>query len=104
MCSSVAVNCALNGAPITQLKVMSFNVWVNGGQSLSNCIEVIRTTSADIVGLQECNATTAQTIATGLGFYVVPATDCSIVSRYPILATQTIGNSRGVTVQLSPGQ
>lgn len=104
MCLVVAVNCSLNAAPITQLKVMSFNVWVNGGQSLSNCIEVIRTTSADIVGLQECNATTAQTIATGLGFYVVPATDCSIVSRYPILATQTIGNSRGVTVQLSPGQ
>jgi hypothetical protein len=95
---------SLNAAPITQLKVMSFNIWVNGGQSLSNCIEAIRTAGADIVGLQECNATTAQTIATRLGFYVVPATDCSIVSRYPIVASQTIGNSRGATVQLSAGQ
>jgi len=55
------------GAAVTQLKVMSFNIWVNGGLSLSNCIEAIRGAGADIVGLQECNAATAQTIATRLG-------------------------------------
>jgi hypothetical protein len=96
---------SLQAAPVTQLKVLSFNIWVQGGLSLSNCIEVIRTTGADIVGLQECNQTTAQTIATALGFYVLPSGDCPIVSRYPILASP-INTTRGVgaTIQLSPGQ
>src|SRR6478752_1839589 len=71
------------GASVGQIKILSFNIWVQGGLSLSNCIEVIRTSGADVVGLQECNSATAQTIATSLGFYVLPATDCSIVSRYP---------------------
>src|SRR5678815_5050369 len=68
ICSGVAPPDTAGAAPVTQLNVMSFNVWVQGGLSLSNCIEVIRTTSADIVGLQECNATTAQTIASRLGY------------------------------------
>src|ERR1051325_6469284 len=75
-----------NAAPVTELKILSFNIWVNGGRSLSNCIEVIRTTGADIVGLQECNAPTAQTIASNLGFHVAADSDASIVSRYRILA------------------
>ena len=83
---------------------MSFNIWVNGGSSLNNCIEAIRRANADIVGLQECNATTAQTIATALGYHVLGANDDSIVSRYPILNSLTIGNSRGVTVEIRPGQ
>src|SRR5262245_31755019 len=87
--------CPSHAASVTQLKVMSFNVWVQGGLSLSNCIEVIRTTGADIVGLQECNQTTAQTIAASLGFYVLPAADCPIVSRYPILSAP-INTTRGV--------
>lgn len=96
---------SLGAAPVTQLKVLSFNIWVQGGLSLSNCIEVIRTTGADVVGLQECNQATAQAIATNLGFYVLPAADCPIVSRYPITASP-INTTRGVgaTIQLSPGQ
>ncbi len=95
----------LRAAPVTQLKVLSFNIWVQGGLSLSNCIEVIRQSGADVVGLQECNQTTVQTIATNLGFYSLPAADCPIVSRYPILsspinATRTVG----ATIQLSPNQ
>lgn len=101
---TLAASCSLQAAPVTQLKVMSFNIWVNGGQSLNKSIEAISTSGADLVGLQECNTATAQTIATSLGFHVLPAGDCSIVSRYPILSSQTIGNSRGVTIQLSPGQ
>lgn len=95
----------LQAAPVTQLKVLSFNIWVQGGLSLSNCIEVIRTSGADIVGLQECNQSTAQVIATNLGFYVLPAADCPIVSRYPILASP-LNTTRGVgaIIQLSPGQ
>ena len=81
-----------SATPVTQIKVMSFNIWVSGGDSLSQCIDAINTSGADLVGLQECNAATAQTIATSLGFYVLPAGDCSIVSRYPILSSQVIGN------------
>lgn len=95
----------VHAAPVTQLKVLSFNIWVQGGLSLSNCIEVIRTSGADLVGLQECNQSTAQIIATNLGFYVLPAADCPIVSRYPILASP-INTTRGVgaIIQLSPAQ
>ncbi len=92
------------GAAVTQLKVMSFNIWVNGGLSLSNCIEVIRSSGADIVGLQECNAATAQTIATRLGFHVQPDGDNSIVSRYPILANIPTTGGRGATILLGAGQ
>src|SRR5512145_2225299 len=91
------------GAAVTNITVMSFNIWVNGGSSLNNCIEVIRRANADIVGLQECNAATAQTIATALGYSVLGANDDSIVSRYRILNSLTIGNSRGITVEVSPG-
>ena len=41
---------SLRAAPVTQLKVLSFNIWVQGGLSLSNCIEVIRASDADLVG------------------------------------------------------
>jgi endonuclease/exonuclease/phosphatase family metal-dependent hydrolase len=91
-------------AGVTNLNVMSFNIWVNGGSSLTRCIEVIRRANADLVGLQECSATTAQTIATQLGYHVLGANDDSIVSRYPIVNSLVIGNSRGVTVEISPGQ
>lgn len=90
--------------PVTQLKIMSFNIWVQGGLSLSNCIEAIRTTGADIVGLQECNAATAQTIANNLGFFVQPDGDSSIVSRFPMVSSIPTSGGRGVTIQLSPGQ
>jgi endonuclease/exonuclease/phosphatase family metal-dependent hydrolase len=91
-------------APVTGLKVMSFNIWMSGSGGLSNCIEGIRTSGADIVGLQECNATTAQTIANALGFHVTPDGDVSIVSRYPIVASITASGGRGVTIELGPGQ
>jgi len=91
-------------APVTQLKVMSFNIWVQGGLSLSNCIEVIRSSGADIVGLQECNATTAQTIATRLGFHVQPDASYAIVSRYPVVGSIPTSGGRGATLQLAPGQ
>jgi len=104
ICSGVVPSDTAGAAPVTQLKVMSFNVWVQGGLSLSNCIEVIRTTGADIVGLQECNATTAQTIASRLGYFVQPDGDSSIVSRYPILASIPSSGGRGATIELGPGQ
>ena len=93
-----------NAGPVTELKILSFNIWVNGGRSLSNCIEVIRTAGADIIGLQECDAPTAQTIASNLGFYAATDSDASIVSRFRILANIPASGGRGVTVGLAPGQ
>jgi endonuclease/exonuclease/phosphatase family metal-dependent hydrolase len=93
-----------NAAPVIELKILSFNIWVNGGRSLSNCIEVIRTTGADIVGLQECNAPTAQTIASNLGFYAATDSDASIVSRFRILTNIAASGGRGVIIELAPGR
>ena len=89
---------------ITNLRVMSFNIWVNGGTSLPRCIDAIRTSGADIVGLQECNATTARIIATNLGFYYLGVNDVSIVSRFPIVNTIPTGGGSAVAIELSPGQ
>jgi endonuclease/exonuclease/phosphatase family metal-dependent hydrolase len=100
----LAFGVSLPAAPVTQLKVLSFNIWVQGGLSLNNCIEAIRTTGADLVGLQECNTSTAQSIANSLGFFVQPDGDASIVSRYPLVASLPTSGGRGVTIQLSPGQ
>ncbi|HKQ38698.1 MAG TPA: endonuclease/exonuclease/phosphatase family protein [Verrucomicrobiae bacterium] len=95
--------CCLAG-PVTNVKVMSFNIWVNGGTSLTRCIDAIRMSGADIVGLQECNAATATTIANNLGFYYLGVSDVSIVSRYPIANTIASGGGSGVAIALSPGQ
>jgi len=91
-------------APVTNLTVMSFNIWRNGGNSLSRTIEAIRQAGADLVGLQECNAQTARTIADALRFYVLPRVDVSIVSRYPILTALPVGGGSGVAVALPDGQ
>jgi hypothetical protein len=91
-------------AGVTDLRVMSFNIWVNGGTSLNRCIQAIRDSGADIVGLQECNASTARNIATNLGFFYLGTTDVSIVSRYPIANTIPTGGGSAVAVELSPGQ
>lgn len=91
-------------AAVTELKVMSFNIWGQGGRSLARCIDAIRDSGADLVGLQECNAATAQSIATSLGWQHFGAAGTSIVSRYPIAAIIPAGGSSGVAVELSPGQ
>jgi endonuclease/exonuclease/phosphatase family metal-dependent hydrolase len=93
-----------SAAAVTNLTVMSFNIWVNGGTSLPKCIEAIRTSGADLVGLQECNAATAQNIGTNLGFYYLGTGDASIVSRYPIANIIPSGGGSGVAVELSPSQ
>lgn len=100
----IALNYSSSAAPVTQLKVLTFNIWMEGGLSLSNCIKIINTSGADLVGLQECNQATAKTIATNLGFYVFPMGNSSIVTRFPIVATYIAGDSCGVTVQLSDNQ
>lgn len=98
-----------SATPVTQLKVMSFNIWVNGQQGLNRCIDVIRTSGADIVGLQECNGPTGKTIADQLGFYwTQDANSNVIVSRYPIvnrIGSTVIGyGGVAATIELSANQ
>ncbi|MET3924024.1 endonuclease/exonuclease/phosphatase family protein [Devosia sp. 2618] len=65
------------------LKVMSFNVWY-GGENVNQAAiaEVIRTSGADIVGLQETDGNLARlAAATGLVYY---DTRRNIISRFPI--------------------
>lgn len=91
-------------AATPELRVMSFNIWGNGGTSLDHCIEAIRQSGADVVGLQECNAETAAKIGAALGFHVQGDSGRSIVSRYPILASLPVTGGRGATIELSPGR
>ena len=36
--------CVVRAAPVTELKVMSFNIWVNGGHGLTQCLAAFHTT------------------------------------------------------------
>ncbi len=89
---------------VSQIKLMSFNIWVSGGRSLSNCIEVIRTSGADIVGLQECQTNTASIIAKALGFHRTSHSGFPIISRYKIVETLQTPGGAGATIELTPGQ
>ena len=101
---ALALSLPLSAAPVTQLKVMSFNIWVSGSGGLTQCVEAIRVSGADIIGLQECDAKTAALVATNLGFHFVSADGCPIYSRYPIISSRPVGYSRVATLELSPGQ
>src|SRR5581483_670159 len=106
----LGVSLCAGAAPVTQLKVMSFNIWLNASQGLSNVVAVIRTNGADIAGLAECNSTTASNLANQLGFYWTQgagAAECAIVSRYPLVRigeTTVPYGGVGAVVELSPGQ
>jgi endonuclease/exonuclease/phosphatase (EEP) superfamily protein YafD len=81
--------------PTKELGVMSFNIWRNGGRSLAGVTDAIRRSGADVIGLQECNRATAETIARDLGFHLVhDERTNAIVSRLP--AERRIGISSDV--------
>jgi endonuclease/exonuclease/phosphatase family metal-dependent hydrolase len=72
--------------PLTKtLSVMSFNVWCNGGESLSRTCEVIRHSNPDVVGLQECSIETARILALKLRMYYAGNKGSQpVLSRWPI--------------------
>src|SRR5687767_257599 len=68
----------------SELKVMSFNIWKSGHRGLDATVEAIQRSGADIIGLQECDATTARTIADRLGANEVhDENHHAIVTRFP---------------------
>lgn len=65
------------------LRVMSFNIWCSGGDSLPRTCDVIRRTAPDLVGLQECSQKTASLIARKCGMYTAGNSQ-AVLSRWPI--------------------
>ena len=84
---------------VNELKVMSYNVL--SSTSISDNVNVIEQSNADVIGLQE-GFLKSESIANALGFYHYsnPGWSEAILSRYPI--TQT--NWWGVQIQLSLNQ
>ncbi|MGH3689333.1 MAG: endonuclease/exonuclease/phosphatase family protein [Microbacterium sp.] len=75
------------------LNVLTFNVW-HGGTQVANgaqqIADIITQTDADVTFLPEVGQAPAQ-VAALLGYQHLTATDTGIVSRYPIVSTDTIG-------------
>jgi endonuclease/exonuclease/phosphatase family metal-dependent hydrolase len=101
----VALACAsiVGAAPVSALRVMTYNVLVGGtagGQPLSRTAGVITAAQADVVGLQEIGSS-GPALATMLGFYYYGFnSDVGVLSRYPFAGTY----SQGVKLQVSPTQ
>jgi len=108
----VAGGLALHAAPVTSLKVLSFNIKVNASLGLNAVEQAIKNENPDVVLLQEADGYTIQPIASSLGgFYWIQtggAGQYGIVSRYPIIkrigeTTEPYGGV-GATIELSPNQ
>ena len=108
VCVSLAVFCFLQTIASAQeekareLKVMSFNIWVGGGTSLDETLNVIKTTGVDIVGVQEASKQGKNVIeqfAKDSGWYSHAETSSrTILSRYPIVKVST--NKKGCKIKI----
>lgn len=88
----------------TRISVLSLNIQVEApGWRRQGIIDLIRNSGADIIGLQECGAETANDIARALGMHVVQTgPDTPVLSRFPI--EPPAAGQRGVNVVLPSGQ
>ncbi|MFF2271878.1 endonuclease/exonuclease/phosphatase family protein [Agromyces sp. NPDC058136] len=77
---------------VSELDVLAFNVW-HGGTQVPNgaqeIADIIRETDADVTFMPEVGQAPAQ-VAELLGYEHLIATDTGIVSRYPIVSSDTI--------------
>ena len=93
-------------ATVSTLKVMTFNVWVAEGTSAgrTKLAEIMQTSGADVIGVQELDNSAGLAIAAAMGFHYHQQSggDIQVLSRYPIVG-QSPGNL-GVKIELSPGQ
>jgi endonuclease/exonuclease/phosphatase family metal-dependent hydrolase len=92
-----------------ELRVLSFNIWRNGGRSLEKTIAAIVASRADVMGLQECNRGTARAIADELAFDVVDDDrGNAILSRFPIARvfgpTLDAWGGLGASIELAPSK
>jgi endonuclease/exonuclease/phosphatase family metal-dependent hydrolase len=89
----------------TEVKVMSFNIWMGGGASVGKTAEVMANSGADMIGVQESlsgKVNMAVHIADSLGWYSYAKGSGkeseTILSRYAIVDTSSVGY--GVKIQL----
>lgn len=78
---------------VSGLNVLTFNVWHGGTQvadGAQQIADVIQQTDADVTFLPEVGQAPQQ-VAALLGYQHLTATDTGIVSRYPIVSTDTVG-------------
>ena len=88
------------GAPIGQLSVMAYNLWV-GGTPAKN-LEAIIKSGADVIGLQETIGVRARQHAEALGwFYAQSGGSTGVLSRYPIVDRRFVGSGTGARIQIS---
>ncbi|WP_022889337.1 endonuclease/exonuclease/phosphatase family protein [Agromyces italicus] len=77
---------------VSELDVLAFNVW-HGGTQIPNgaqeIADIIRETDADVTFMPEVGQAPAQ-VAELLGYEHLIATDTGVVSRYPIISSDTI--------------
>ena len=94
------------GALVNSLKVLSFNVWSAEGTTAgrNKLREIMQTSGADIIGVQELDNAAGVSIAAAMGFhyYQQSGGDIQVISRYPI--TGSASGNLGVKIELSPGQ
>lgn len=76
--------------PVSQLRIMTFNVWESGSRvhdGRNKIVAAIRASGADVVTMQESGGA-AGFVARTLGWYSYqPSRSVAIVSRYPIMDT-----------------
>jgi endonuclease/exonuclease/phosphatase family metal-dependent hydrolase len=91
---------------VSSLRIMSFNVWSAEGTTAGRAKlqEIIDTSGADIIGLQEMTDSAGRLIATALGlhYHQQSAGDIQVLSRFPIVGAAS-GNL-GVQIELAPGR
>ena len=86
----------------TDVRVMTFNVWLGGDVvDFGGVIEAIRDSRADIVGLQEAEGNTRR-IAEALG-WAYWSDRLHVVSRFPLIDPPE-ANGEYVLAQVAPGQ
>lgn len=88
------------------IKIMSFNIWCGGGNSVEATGEVFVKSNADIIGIQEAERdgkNIAVHLADSLHWYSYDFGDGqTIVSKYPIVDTSD--NKYGVKIQINDKQ
>lgn len=104
--SLIASLLASSATSASELSVMTFNVWfaesnTSGREKLA---EIIRTSGADIIGLQEMDNSAGIEIANRLGYHYLQQSggDIQVLSRFPIIGQSL--DQYGALIQLSPGE
>ncbi|SDE25305.1 Endonuclease/Exonuclease/phosphatase family protein [Rhodococcus tukisamuensis] len=86
-------------APGTEIRVLSINTWLNGTSvsgGLSMVADIVTATRANVVILTESNSSATNSVATrltnaGTKFYAATASDCGILSQFPISESSSLG-------------